>query len=107
MRKLAIIILIMICSNIYANDNNPVVIDKPIIPFNEKKQTLQKRSFTWIKGHWEVVNNNYNWVKGSWTKKRPGYVYIDGYWKKVRNGYKWSSGYWKKIDLQQWANLNN
>ena len=107
MKKITIITLLIISSSLYANDNSPVVIVKPDIPLNEKKQTLQKRAFIWIKGHWKATNDNYKWVSGFWEKKRPGYIYIDGYWEKVKNGYRWSTGYWKKIDSQQWATLYN
>ena len=89
-----------------AKTNGPVLLEKLTPPELNKRQTLQKRAFTWIKGQWKIVNDKYEWNSGHWAEKRVGYVFVDGKWEKKSQGWSWKDGYWKKIELSKWYSLN-
>ena len=107
MKKLTLFTLFFTVSTVLLSQSGgPVVkniIDAPI----NYKQTIQKRSHIWIKGQWEIINNQYNWKEGYWAVKKPGFVFVDGYWKKHKNGWQWILGYWKEIDINKWISLNS
>ena len=89
----------------FCSADGPILKEKLTNPEEYKRQTLQKRSFIWIDGQWEVDNNTYKWVSGHWVPKRMGYVFINGTWEKKSNGWTWKEGYWKKINMNKWINL--
>ena len=108
MKKIIITTLILFFFNInLMKAEGPLVKQKLIAPTKEKKQTLQKRTLTWIEGQWEIVNNKYEWIPAHWTKKRIGYVFVSGKWIEKNNGWRWKEGYWKKISLNKWMSLYN
>ena len=89
-----------------ASTNGPILLEKLIAPEMNKRQTLQKRAYVWIKGQWEIINNSYAWKSGHWVEKRVGYVFVNGAWEKKAQGWSWKEGYWKKIDISKWYSLN-
>ena len=88
-----------------AQNQGPVLAEKLESPEKIVKQTLQKRSLTWIEGQWKVENNQYIWVSGHWATKKIGYVFVNGKWTKNSKGWMWTEGYWKQIALNKWMNL--
>lgn len=99
----AIIFLFM--SNLFAQQQGPIVAEKLIAPVEKIKQTLQKRSFFWIEGQWNIKQGQYVWVDGHWIKKKVGFIFVNGKWVKKSNGWSWEQGYWKKIDINKWKVL--
>ena len=71
MKKLLLLTIIMILVNMaQAKTNGPVLLEKLTPPELNKRQTLQKRAFTWIKGQWKIVNDKYEWNSGHWAEKK-------------------------------------
>tara|TARA_B100000902_G_C27120171_1_gene818241 strand:+ start:266 stop:592 length:327 start_codon:yes stop_codon:yes gene_type:complete len=106
MKRLFILVCVFMSTYLFANSSDGLILKEQLTPpVKECKQTLQKRSYIWIKGQWDIINNNYIWVDGHWESKRFGYVFIDGEWNKKSNGWIWKKGYWKKIDMNKWLNL--
>ena len=98
--------IILLINCIQAKSNGPFLVNKLTPPEKNETQTLQKRSFIWIEGQWETINNEYHWKSGHWTTKRIGYIYINGQWGKKNNGWQWTDGYWQKIDIDKWMTLH-
>tara|TARA_B100001142_G_C14057256_1_gene548288 strand:+ start:350 stop:685 length:336 start_codon:yes stop_codon:yes gene_type:complete len=99
------IILLLISTTLFSQNNGLYLENKLVNPTNEIKQTLQKRAFIWIKGQWKIENNKYVWQKGYWENKKIGYIFINGSWLKKSNGWTWIEGYWKKIDINKWMSV--
>ncbi len=104
-KQLLITAIITILNMSLIQAEGPILKDKLLNPEKIEKQTIQKRSHTWIEAQWKVINNQYQWKSGYWEEKRIGYVFVNGYWDKKTNGWAWKEGYWKKIDLKKWMNL--
>ena len=105
MKKILLLIIILIITTPIVKAEGPFVQEKLSPPENKILQTLQKRSFIWIKGQWETVDNQYKWKSGYWIEKKIGYVFVNGEWNKSKQGWQWEDGYWKKIDINKWINL--
>ena len=107
MKKTILLIIFFTFNSILFSQSKGPVVENIIDSPRSYRQTIQKRSHIWVKGQWEIINDQYMWKDGYWVVKKPGFVFVDGYWKKHINGWQWILGYWKEIDINKWLNLHS